>query len=95
MADSLPFEGRWTKQGETCVAGQPAPLVLTAKRLEARTVMNCDFTSVLPGGISFRVEADCEASGQKGHEFFTFAVLSGRLYWSWGGQTGGFDRCTD
>jgi hypothetical protein len=57
--------------------------------------MACEFKSVLPGGISYRVEASCDASGQKSDEFFTFAVLSGRLYWSWGGRTADFDRCPD
>ena len=57
--------------------------------------MTCDFTSVLPGGISFRVEAACDTNGEKGNEFFTFAVMDGRLYWSGAGKTQGFERCPD
>jgi hypothetical protein len=96
-ADTLPFEGKWARQGEPCTAagagGDSAPLVITATRLEATGFMTCDLTSVLPGGMSFRVEARCESNGEKGSEFFTFAVLSERLYWSWAGKTGTFERC--
>ena len=94
-ADPLPFEGKWIREGEACAGGQATPLVLNAKRLDATGLMSCDFTSVLPGGIAFRVEADCESGGHMGHEFFTFAVLSGRLYWGWDGQSKTFERCAN
>jgi hypothetical protein len=84
-ADTLPFEGKWARQGASCGApagaGDGAPIVVTASSLSASPFMTCTFKSVLPGGISYRVEASCDASGEKGEEFFTFAVLSGRLYW--------------
>jgi hypothetical protein len=96
-ADTLPFEGKWARQPEACEgapsAGRGVPITITAERLIAPPFMSCEFTSVLPGGISFRIAASCDASGQRSEEFFTFAVLSGRLYWSWGGKTGVFDRC--
>jgi len=99
-ADTLPFEGRWATQSQSCASdagstGGTLPITVTASRLEVPPLMVCDFTSVLPGGISFRVEAACEVEGQHGNEFFTFAVLAGRLYWSWGGKTVGFERCAD
>ena len=98
-ADALPFEGKWATRREACAGAQPAdggaPVTITAERLAAPPFMSCAFTSVLPGGTSFRIEASCAAGGQKGDEFFTFAVLAGRLYWSWGGKTGIFDRCPD
>jgi hypothetical protein len=101
-AQTLPFEGKWALRLETCgnaagtsPAGPDAPITLTAKCLVAPPFMTCDFKSVLPGGISFRVEAACEAAGQKGDEFFTFAVLGARLYWSWAGKTQAFERCPD
>jgi hypothetical protein len=99
-AQTLPFEGKWALQADRCNIApgstQPSqPITLTAKRLVAAPFMSCDFTSVLPGGISFRVEAACDANGEKGHEFFTFAVLNGRLYWSWGDKTQEFERCPD
>ncbi len=96
-ADPLPFEGKWSREGDTCngstAGGGAAPIVITAQRLEALPFMTCDFRSVLPGGMSFRVAASCDSNGQKGEEFFTSAVLSERLYWSWGGKTGTFERC--
>jgi hypothetical protein len=100
VAQTLPFEGKWAVQQDRCAlasgSSEPGqPITLTAKRLVAAPFMTCDFTSVLPGGVSFRVEAACDAAGQKGAEFFTFAVLSGRLYWSWGGKEQGFERCPD
>jgi hypothetical protein len=97
-AQTLPFEGKWALRTDRCAVAagstEPGqPIVLTAQRLVAAPFMTCDFTSVLPGGMSFRVEAACDAGGQKGHEFFTFAVLSGHLYWSWGDKTQSFERC--
>ncbi|MBM3548258.1 MAG: hypothetical protein FJX54_15015 [Alphaproteobacteria bacterium] len=96
MAQPLPFEGRWAMKLEWCVAkdGQPPPIRLTAKRLDA-IVMTCDFTSVLPGGVSHRVEADCVAGKDRGREFFGFAKLDDRLYWNWGSRTEGYVRCPD
>ncbi len=100
VAQTLPFEGKWALRADRCAvaAGSTEPgqaIVLTAKRLVAAPFMTCDFTSVLPGGVAFRVDAACDAADQKGHEFFTFAVLGGRLYWSWGDKTQGFERCPD
>jgi len=96
-AQTLPFEGRWTTHVENCSLQPPpeagAPVTITAARLVAPPMMTCDFTSVLPGGMSFRIEATCAALGQIGHEFFTFAVLDQRLHWTWGERTGIFDRC--
>jgi hypothetical protein len=97
-AEALPFEGKWATHGETCGGGTSStdsgtPITVTASRLEALPFMSCDFKSVLPGGMSYRITASCDASGQKGEEFFTFAVLDKRLYWSWGGKTGIFERC--
>jgi hypothetical protein len=99
-AQTLPFEGKWALHLDRCaIAASPTepgqPITLTAKRLVAPPVMTCDFTSVQPGGVSFRVQAACDARGQKGDEFFTFAVLNGRLFWSWGEKTQTFDRCPD
>ena len=100
FAQTLPFEGKWALRLDKCAAsasptGPGQPIVLTAKRLVAAPFMTCDFTSVLPGGISFRVEAACDTNGEKGNEFFTFAVMDGRLYWSGAGKTQGFERCPD
>lgn len=90
-AERLPFEGKWSRRIERCnEAG--GLLTITADRL-VTPVMSCEFRSVLPGGASFRVEAACEALGQKADEFFTFSVLSERLYWSWAERTGTFERC--
>ena len=99
-AQTLPFEGKWAPRLDRCAAaaaqaGSGPPIILTAKHLDAAPLMSCDFASVLPGGTSFRVEAACDAGGRKGSEFFTFAVLGGRLYWSWGGKTQAFERCPD
>lgn len=96
LAQILPFEGRWTSKPGSCQdsqGGPGGPVVISANRLVAAPFMRCEFKSVLPGGASYRVEASCDADGQKGEEFFTFAVLAERLYWSWGGQTGTFERC--
>ena len=96
VADPLPFEGTWAKNPEACGSGKPddgARITITANRLVASPFMTCDFTSVLPGGISYRIEASCDANGQKGAEFFTFAVMSERLYWSWAEKTATFERC--
>ena len=90
-AEMLPFEGNWAQRIDLCVTID-APITLTARRL-ASSVMTCEFTSVLPGGMSYRIEAACEALGLRGDEFFTFAVLNGRLYWTWAGETGIFERC--
>jgi hypothetical protein len=97
-AETLPFEGNWATSLERCgksATGPGVPIALTAKRLVVAPFITCDFTSVLPGGMSFRVEAACDAAGQKSHEFFTFAVLAGRLYWSWGEKTQDYERCPD
>src|SRR5260221_12823878 len=98
-AQALPFEGKWARRAALCRAdpGQaseenPLPIVLTQRRLVA-AAMVCEFTSVLPGGLSFRVEADCLAGDAHGHEFFTFARLGGFLQWSWGGRTESFVSC--
>ncbi|MBV9862316.1 MAG: hypothetical protein JO267_09235 [Alphaproteobacteria bacterium] len=96
-AQTLPFEGRWATDADRCSparqAAAKAPITITATSLAAPPAMTCNFTSVLPGGASFRVEATCQAMGRTGHEFFTFAVLGERLYWTWGERTGVFDRC--
>jgi len=99
-AQTLPFEGRWALRLDRCAtAASPTepgqPITLSAKRLVAAPFMTCEFTSVLPGGASFRVEATCDGAGEKGDEFCTFAVLDGRLYWSWAGKTQAFERCPD
>jgi hypothetical protein len=98
-AQTLPFVGKWSSYPENCTkdggVAQGAPVTITADALTAPPLMNCQFASVLPGGASFRVNATCDAQGQTGHEFFTFAVLGGRLYWSWGERTGIFERCPD
>ena len=99
-AQTLPFEGKWASRLEMCVndAGTSSPaggvlITLTARRLVS-SVMSCEFRSVLPGGMSYRIEASCQAAlGQRGEEFFTFAVLDGRLHWTWAGKTGIFERC--
>jgi hypothetical protein len=95
-AQPLPFEGKWAMKAELCQAGegQPPPVHLTARRLDSPT-MSCEFSSVLPGGVSYRVAADCTAGKERGHEFFTFAKLGDLLYWSWGTRTEGFVRCPD
>jgi len=95
VADTLPFEGRWAAKPEACAkAGSSTiAITLTAGRLAAPPLMDCEFTSVLPGGVSYRVEATCDAAGKRGAEFFTFAVLAGKLYWTWGGRTMTFERC--
>jgi hypothetical protein len=95
-AQPLPFEGKWAMKAEWCEAkdGQPPPIRLTARRLDA-IIMTCDFTSVLPGGASHRVEADCVAGKDRGQEFFGFAKLDDRLYWSWDSHTEGYVRCPD
>jgi hypothetical protein len=97
IADTLPFEGKWARTKNACGSGVTgdggAPITLSARRLVAQPLMICEFKSVLPGGISYRVEASCDANGQQGEEFFTFAVLAERLYWSWGGRTATFERC--
>lgn len=90
-AEPLPFEGRWALRAESC-GSEAEVTTLTAERLHTR-VMSCRFGSVLPGATAFRVEADCDALGQTGHEFFTFAVLDGKLYWTWAERTGTFERC--
>ena len=97
-AEALPFDGKWATDLANCGLAAPdgerhAPITISASQLIAPGVMTCDFTSVLPGGMSYRVEATCEAIGQRGIELFTLAVLDGRLYWTWGGKTGTFDRC--
>src|SRR3712207_1227008 len=99
-AQSLPFEGRWATRADLCARGRTSPpetgtlITLTARQLKS-PVMNCRFRSVLPGGMSFRIEASCEALGQRGEEFFTVAVLDRRLHWTWAGKTGIFERCPD
>ena len=97
-AQTLPFEGKWARRLEFCAngAGTSSPaagvlITLTARRLVS-SVMNCEFRSVLPGGMSYRIEASCEALGQRGEEFFTFAVLDGQLHWTWAGKTAIFER---
>ncbi|MBV9758495.1 MAG: hypothetical protein JO047_15715 [Alphaproteobacteria bacterium] len=100
-AAQLPFEGTWANAREICantLDNAPAdarfPVTLTATRLSAGP-FSCGFKSVLPGGASFRVDAACAVGGQNSDEFFTFAVLSGKLYWSWGGRTAVLERCPD
>ena len=85
---TLPFEGIWAQQAEDC--GKPTatlpvprvPITLTAKRLIVRPFFTCEFRSVLPGGASFRVEATSANGKEKDDEFFTIAVLQGRLIWN-------------
>ena len=98
-AQPLSFEGRWAQQSAWCTSlpsGRPAPVVLTRQRL-ASPAMTCDFTSVKPGGVMWRVEADCVVTETKerGSDFFGFAVLDGLLHWSWGDRTVTFHRCPD
>jgi hypothetical protein len=100
-AEPLPFEGKWALRAEWCQSHpgppseeRPQPIMLTARRL-VTDVMACEFTSVLPGGVSFRVEADCIAGAERGHEFFGFARIGDRLHWSWAGQTGTFVPCAN
>ena len=96
VAQPLPFEGKWAMKAELCQTrdSQPPPVHLTARRLDS-PFMTCEFNSVLPGGASFRVEAECTAGKDRGHEFFTFAKLGDLLYWSWGTRTEGFVRYPD
>ncbi len=74
--------------------GEPPPVILTRSTLTS-PFMTCTFSSVLPGGVSWRVEADCTDGKAKGHEFFGFAVLSELLHWSWDKQTVTFRRCPE
>ncbi len=101
MAQTLSFEGRWAQQVAWCnpasrPADQPAPVVLTRQKLTSPT-MTCDFTSVKPGGVMWRVEADCviAETKERGSDFFGFTVLDGLLHWSWGDRTVTFRRCPD
>ena len=48
---------------------------------------------MLPGGVSWRIEAECVDGEEKSHEFFTFAMLDGLMHWSWAGRTVTFHRC--
>jgi len=98
-AQPLSFEGRWAQQTAWCTSlppGRPAPVVLTRQRLTS-PAMTCDFTSVKPGGVMWRVEADCVVTETKerGSDFFGFTVLDGLLHWSWGDRTVTFHRCPD
>lgn len=100
-AQTLPFEGRWAMQAAWCTStppGQPAPVRLTRQKLDAGQ-FTCDFPSVLPGGVMWRVEADCtfktEKGTERGREFFGFSVIDGLLHWSWGDRTETFRRCPD
>jgi hypothetical protein len=100
VAQTLPFEGKWALRLDRCTAAasptEPGqPITLSAAHLIAAPFMTCDFTSVLPGGSAFRVAATCDGAGRKGDEFFTFAVLDGRLYWSWAEKTQVFERCPE
>lgn len=98
-AQPLPFEGRWAQQAAWCTAlppGQPAPVSLTRQKLTS-PAMTCDFTSVKPGGVMWRVEADCTITEtmERGSDFFGFTVLDDLLHWSWGDRTVTFRRCPD
>lgn len=95
-AQPLPFEGKWAMKAELCQArdGQPPPVHLSARQLDSPFI-TCEFSSVLPGGASFRIEAECTAGKDRGREFFTFAKLGDLLYWSWGTRTEGFVRYPD
>lgn len=98
-AQPLPFEGRWAQQVAWCTSlpqGRPAPVTLTDKKLTS-PAMTCDFTSVLPGFVMWRIEANCTIveTKERGSDFFGFTVLDGLLHWSWGDRTVTFHRCPD
>ncbi len=98
-AQTLPFEGKWARRAELCAPTsvppseeRPAPFTLSALGLTS-TIMTCEFTSVLPGGLSFRVEANCIAGTERLREFFIFAVIGEWLHWGWDKGTASFVRC--
>jgi hypothetical protein len=98
-AQPLPFEGKWAVELDGCKAGASVPDRMRPITLTRRKVttpfMTCDFTSVKPGGASWRVEAACTATAtkEKGRESFGFALIGDLLHWSWGADTATFRRC--
>jgi hypothetical protein len=58
-------------------------VVLNRQKLTS-PAMNCDSTSVKPGGVTWRAEADCTITETKerGSDFFGFTVLDCLLHWS-------------
>lgn len=100
-AQPLAFEGTWAVELAACKAGNSAldrvpPIVLT-KRNVVTHFMTCEFTSVLPGGVSWRVEAECTATDgkDKAKELFGFALIGELLHWSWDKETATFHRCPE
>jgi hypothetical protein len=102
VAQSLPrdFSGTWALKREWCRPGpdapadQPRPFTLGPGRLKIDD-MTCEFISMLPGGIMWRVEADCTAGTAKGKEFFVFSMMDQNLVWGWDTQTAPFTRCPE
>ena len=99
MAQPYSFEGKWARKPELCDATtpptpeRPAPITLARDGFDT-PFLKCTFSSVLPGGVSWRVEAECLYDGKdKGHEFFTFAMLDNLMHWSWAGRTVTFYPC--